>query len=171
MKKTTHRKRTVYRWLLAIAFFVPLILLTSGCSKDLPRGDDSVSPAVDKSVVPPNLVIRKPSENSGNSTNARSLSRDETLNEVSRLAAAGDFKSALPLLQRLLLIDPDDVAVLFQTGLMHAGCGELPEAIDCLAGIPEDHPDAGIPALGQAADWCVQLKRFDQAIDRYERIL
>ncbi|MDB4749275.1 FG-GAP-like repeat-containing protein [Rubripirellula sp.] len=167
----THRKRTVNRWLLAIAFFVPLILLTLGCSKDLPRSDDSVSPAVDKSVVSPNLVIQKPSENSGNSTNARSLNRDETLNEVARLAAAGDFKSALPLLQRLLLIDPDDVAVLFQTGLMHAGCGELPEAIDCLAGIPEDHPEAGVPALGQAADWCVQLKRFDQAIDRYQRIL
>ena len=112
-----------------------------------------------------------PRESPGNTNNTSSLDREGTLEQVSRLAASGDFESALPLLQQLLLIDPSDVAVLFQMGLMHAGCGELPEAIDCLAGIPEDHPEAGIPALGQAADWCVQLKQFDKAIDRYERIL
>ena len=54
---------------------------------------------------------------------------------------------------------------------MHAGCGSLSEAIDCLEGIPEDHPEAGIPALGQSADWCLKLNDFDGAIDRYERIL
>ena len=68
-------------------------------------------------------------------------------------------------------MNPDDVEVLFQTALMHAGCGSLSEAIDCLEGIPEDHPEAGIPALGQSADWCLKLNDFDGAIDRYERIL
>ena len=117
------------------------------------------------------LETDDPKGNPGNANNTASLNREETLEEVSRLAAAGEFRSALPLLQQLLLINPNDVAVLFQTGLMHAGCGELAEAIDCLSGIPEDHPEAGIPALGQAADWCVQLKQFDEAMDRYERIL
>lgn len=97
--------------------------------------------------------------------------RQQVLQQAGDLASKGDFESALPLLQRLLLVNPDDVEVLFQTALMHAGCGSLSEAIDCLEGIPEDHPEAGIPALGQSADWCLKLNDFDGAIDRYERIL
>ena len=49
--------------------------------------------------------------------------RQQVLQQAGNLASKGDFESALPLLQRLLLVNPDDVEVLFQTALMHAGCG------------------------------------------------
>ncbi len=159
------------RWLLAIAFPVLLFLVTQGCGETTQDAGDSLTEPSNASVVPSDEKIKHEQTDSDEMVSSESLTRQETLEQVARLATEGDFESALPLLQRLLLVDPDDVEVLFQTGLMHAGCGDLPEAIDCLAGIPEDHPEAGIPALGQAADWCVQLKRFDAAIERYERIL
>lgn len=155
------------RWLLSIVFFAPPIFLGLGCTQRAQQSDAS-DPAEAGSA---GVVTADPKGKPETANSTPSLNREEILEEVSRLAAAGEFKSALPLLQQLLLMNPSDVAVLFQTGIMHAGCGELAEAIDCLAGIPEDHPEAGIPALGQAADWCVQLTRFDQAINRYERIL
>jgi len=171
------------RWLLALVFFVPSVFFQLGCTQRAEEraeerseeraeeNDTSGLPEGEALAGSAGLETDDPKGNPGNANNTASLNREETLEEVSRLAAAGEFRSALPLLQQLLLINPNDVAVLFQTGLMHAGCGELAEAIDCLSGIPEDHPEAGIPALGQAADWCVQLKQFDEAMDRYERIL
>lgn len=158
-------------WLLAVALFVPVVLLGSGCSKSSQDGNGPNTAPADQPVTPSDVGINKPKKDTGSANTTDSLNRDETLDEVARLAAAGEFRSALPILQRFLLVEPGDVAVLFQAGLMHAGCGELPEAIDCLAGIPQDHPEAGIPALGQSADWCVQLKRYGDAIDRYECIL
>ena len=171
MKKVNHKKCSMNRWLLALAFSATPVFLGLGCS---PREQDrklSDNPPVNASADLNGMAPDDPTEKLGNVDDIPTLERDETLDEVSRLAAAGKFESALPLLQQLLLIDPNDAAVLFQMGIMHAGCGELAEAIDCLAGIPENHPEAGIPALGQAADWCVQLQQFDRAIDRYERIL
>ena len=179
MKKVNHKNCSMKRWLLALVFFVPSVFFQLGCTQRAEERSEERAEENDTSGLPEGealagsagLETDDPKGNPGNANNTASLNREETLEEVSRLAAAGEFRSALPLLQQLLLINPNDVAVLFQTGLMHAGCGELAEAIDCLSGIPEDHPEAGIPALGQAADWCVQLKQFDEAMDRYERIL
>jgi tetratricopeptide (TPR) repeat protein len=183
MKKVNHKNCSMKRWLLALVFFVPSVFFQLGCTQRAEEraeerseeraeeNDTSGLPEGEALAGSAGLETDDPKGNPGNANNTASLNREETLEEVSRLAAAGEFRSALPLLQQLLLINPNDVAVLFQTGLMHAGCGELAEAIDCLSGIPEDHPEAGIPALGQAADWCVQLKQFDEAMDRYERIL
>ena len=44
-------------------------------------------------------------------------------------------------------------------------------AIDLLGAIPADHPQAGFPAVGQSADWCLQLGRYDDAEERYRQLL
>ena len=103
-------------WLLAVALFVPVVLLGSGCSKSSQDGNGPNTAPADQPVTPSDVGINKPKKDTGSANTTDSLNRDETLDEVARLAAAGEFRSALPLLQRMLLVEPGDVAVLFPGG-------------------------------------------------------
>ena len=99
------------------------------------------------------------------------LDREDTIAQAVGLSQDGNLEAAAQLFQRLLLVDPTDVEVLFQMAVVQAQRGDLAAAVECLGDIPEDHPEAGIPALGQSADWCSQLGRYDEAIRRYQRVL
>lgn len=69
------------------------------------------------------------------------------------------------------MVDPDDVEVLFRLAGIIAGRGDLSAAVDLLDAIPTGHAEAGIPALGQSADWCTKLERYGDAERRYRKIL
>ena len=90
------------RWLLSIVFFAPPIFLGLGCTQRAQQSDAS-DPAEAGSA---GVVTADPKGKPETANSTPSLNREETLEEVSRLAAAGEFKSALPLLQQLLLMNP-----------------------------------------------------------------
>ena len=71
----------------------------------------------------------------------------------------------------MLVKNPTDVEVIFRLAMVTGNQGNLEAAIDLLAAIPPDHPQAGFPAVGQSADWCLQLGRYDEAEERYRRLL
>ncbi|MGB1926823.1 MAG: FG-GAP-like repeat-containing protein, partial [Rubripirellula sp.] len=75
------------------------------------------------------------------------------------------------LLKTALLRNPDDAEVIFRLATTIAMTGRIADALDYMEAIPTDHPDAGLPALGQTADWCFQLKRYDEAEKKYQQIL
>ena len=83
----------------------------------------------------------------------------------------GNLDAAATALRSLLLVDPNDVEVIFRLATLRATKGDLPQAIELLDGIPDDHLEAGLPALGQSADWCMQIGRYEEAERRYQRIL
>jgi len=93
------------------------------------------------------------------------LRRSERLFESERYAEAADG------LQRVMLADPSDVEVIFLFANAQARLGHLGDAISLLESIPPDHPQAGLPAIGQAADWCFQAERYFDAEQKYLRIL
>ena len=118
--------------------------VTSGSvSEDADRGDESTSP----------------------------LTLEVEIARAKELASQQDFDGAASTLRKVLLVQPDNVQVLFGLASVEAARGNLQQAIDLLGEIPEDHPEAGIPALGQSADWCLQIKRYDEAERRYAKIL
>ncbi len=80
-------------------------------------------------------------------------------------------EAAAKTLRRLLVNDPQDAEVLYRLANIEAELGRLSEAVALLASIPGDHPQAGIPALGQSADWCVQLGRLDEAEAKYNELV
>lgn len=90
---------------------------------------------------------------------------------VSGLLESQDYKQAAQLLQPALLALPNDVELLFLAARATAGLGRLDEAVSLLSEIPNDHPTAGLAALGQSADWCLQLEKFSEAEARYLRIV
>ncbi len=84
---------------------------------------------------------------------------------------SGQAAQAAAALQRVLLADPNDVEVLFRLASVQAAMGKLDDAVSLLQSIPENHPEAGLAALGQSADWYLQLERYDEAEQRYQKIL
>ena len=99
------------------------------------------------------------------------FNREAALTAADRLLRSGQTEKAILELQRVLVSDPEDSEVLFRLANAQASLGELASAVELLAAIPEDHPQAGLPALGQAADWSMQLERFDEAEKLYLKVL
>ena len=97
--------------------------------------------------------------------------REKTLQAADRLLRADQVQQAIAQLQRILVSDPTDAEVLFRMANAQASLGELAIAVELLGAIPEDHPQAGLAALGQAADWSMQLQRFDDAERLYRQVL
>ncbi len=101
----------------------------------------------------------------------KSLSDESLLDRADRLTESGDSVEAITILRELLIADPHDALVLFRLANLSAEQGSLADAIEMLEAIPEDHPEAGLAALGQTADWCFQLERYDDAERKYVRLL
>ncbi|MEM8668786.1 MAG: FG-GAP-like repeat-containing protein [Planctomycetota bacterium] len=99
------------------------------------------------------------------------LSRDQQLDRADQLVESEQWDSASNLLREMLLVDPQDVEVLFRLANVSAATGKLSEGIEFLDLIPSDDLEAGLPALGQSADWCLQLERYSDAERRYREIL
>ena len=97
--------------------------------------------------------------------------REASLSRVDELEASGDFDEAVNLLRQQLLINPNDTEVIFRIANLTAMLGDLQSAITFLDSISPDDLEAGLPALGQAADWCIDLKRYRDAESRYRKIL
>ena len=99
------------------------------------------------------------------------LSRQQQLEQADRLLDLGQPEKAASILTRLLITDAKDVDALFRLANIRAAEHDLSGAIELLESIPESHPVAGLPALGQAADWCFQSQRYADAEEKYNRIL
>ena len=91
--------------------------------------------------------------------------------DASELINQGQLDEASRILTRLLVMRPDDVQVLFLSARLAAQQGDLEKAISLLDEIPEDHPEAGLPALGQAAEWCFISERYADAEKKYRKLL
>jgi tetratricopeptide (TPR) repeat protein len=100
-----------------------------------------------------------------------SVDREQWLDRADRAARRGEWERASELLKQVLTVDPSDAEATFRMAQVRAGRGDLPAAISLLESIPEDHPEAGLPALGQSADWCLRLDRYAEAEQRYRTIL
>ena len=106
----------------------------------------------------------------GTSGEAMSL-RQKRLREAENLEQEQRLAEASQILRQQLLTNPDDTEVLFRIANLTASQGDLDSAISFLDSIPADNLEAGLPALGQAADWCIVMKRYGDAEDRYRKIL
>ena len=124
-----------------------------------------------RELVQPQPIGSADAASSGESGVDASASREQRIEMADQMLQAGQFDKAAALLRQQLLVDPTDVEVLFRLASVSAEAGNLEEGLRFLDSIPADDPEAGLPALGQSADWCIQLRRYDQAERRYREIL
>lgn len=97
--------------------------------------------------------------------------RARQLQTATRLLKSGEASRAIAGLRSLVIANNQDTEAVFLLARCHAQLGNLQEAVDILGEIDSDHPQAGLPALGQSADWLIQLGQTAAAAERLEQIL
>ncbi len=97
--------------------------------------------------------------------------REDPFDRIDQLIQGGDLSEATRLLRHHLVAQPDDAQALFRLASLLAESGDLAQSIELLNTIPLSHPDAGLPALGQTADWCFQLEQYEVAEQKYLQLL
>ncbi len=151
-----------------------LLVLLAGCgtSDTATAGRPPKGDASEQDVAPEN--DSGAASMAGDISSAHSTAietRDQTLDEVDRHRASGNLDQATVMLRELLLSDPQDYEVIFQLATIKAEEGKLSDAVELMGDIPPEAPEAGLPALGFSADWCLDLERYDDAEQRYRKIL
>ena len=130
----------------------------------IPEGSPKASPDGNKEPTVPGIA-----PDSLDTT--RVEDRAELISRAEQLSQSGQPQQALAVLRQCLITNPGDAEVIFRMAMLTASQGQVNEAIELLNEIPHNHPEAGLAAQGQAADWCLQLERFAEAEQRYRAIL
>ena len=145
-----------------------LLISPVGCGGDRDKLTVDAQPD-DEPVASAPSISTTPDNATG--TEVVELDRGQTIQAIETLLMQGDLPGAESKLKSLLVQDPTDAEIIFRLATVVAGRDDLSQAIELLDSIPVDHPDAGLPALGQSADWCFALERWDDAERRYRQIL
>ena len=146
-----------------------ILIVLSGCN----QGSQQETTTSDSSTYSSNATSdqkidfaepkNREDSNSKEAGEKEPLSRENLIESAESEVNKGNFKSAEALLKTALVSEPNDVEVIFRLASVVAASGDLSSAIEYMEAIPADHPEAGLPALGQSADWCFELERFDDA--------
>ncbi len=94
-----------------------------------------------------------------------------TISELSLLITQGEYAKADIAIRSMLSADPNNASLLFMAARSAYGQGKLSEAIESLGLIPPDHPEAGLPAMGQAADWLLEANQIAAAETMFRKML
>lgn len=135
-------------------------------SSNSPAAGSEGDPTISKNGDPNSLVSDSNSPSTGSNSQ-----RADRLQEAERLAEAQRYADSANLLRQQLLADPNDTEVIFRIANVTALLGDLESAIEFLDSISPDDLEAGLPALGQSADWCMALKKYEDAENKYRKIL
>lgn len=152
-----------------------LVTVFSGCKRQ--TANSPIGVAAEKQETAKEADSESPSRAAATPAETVAADRDDVPDRATQLDRAIELQEreqhedAAKILRRLIIRDPQDYTSVFHLANSQAALGNLEEAIDLLSGIPESDPDSGLPALGVSADWCLQLGRFDHAMDRYKKIL
>ena len=160
---------------LAIAF------LAFGCTKrpvpDLPSASDQqedVADVLDASATPEPIDQEQKVESSlQQDSSATDQSKLQKLDFalLSQLIKNDKFDEAESTVAEYLIANPNDPPTVFQWAQLLAESGRLQQAIDTLDQPFIQDSEAAFPALGQSAQWCVELNRPYEAEKRYRKIL
>ncbi len=84
---------------------------------------------------------------------------------------ARDYARVQEIVRPVLVADPSHADALFVLAQAQAAQGNLPAAVQSLDAIPQQRSEVGLAALGQAADWLIELGQYDQAEQRLRKIV
>ena len=154
--------------ILMFALAAPLVI---GCGQETSSLSDHRDAVQGKAAASTLESQPVPNDNPQDSRHGNGLKREAMMAAADRLAEQGRFAEAASQLKPLLVLQRGDVEVLFMLANLKAAEGDFASAVELLDSIPSDHPEAGLAALGQSAQWCMELERYDQAERRYQQVL
>lgn len=165
------RSRLVGKLLLLVS---TIVLAGCGCSKsEQQRTTSSRSGSVPKSAES-DVTSRESLKRSTVDPSLEKVAKptpSELEDRVGELLSEARYAEAEKLNRSLLLLSPDSPTLLFLAARIAHGKGEADEAISYLRAIPPNHPEAGLPALGQLADWLQEVGRLEEAEATYVEMI
>ena len=161
-----------------------LLITLAGCGSDKSANEPNPNIELTPNGISTAAELQQTQQGSKDNRNAASIknksdttlgsplfTRDSLIVKAEQAMESGNSDEAERLLKLALVTNPNDAEIIFRLATTIALSGQLAAAIDYMEAIPADHPDAGLPALGQTADWCFQLKRYSEAESKYRQIL
>ncbi|MDG2224235.1 MAG: hypothetical protein P8L85_22830 [Rubripirellula sp.] len=97
-------------------------------------------------------------------------SPQKLVEQAIELLEAGDSKSALNAAFQANELAPDDPNVLFTVARGLAARSRFHEAVRTLDRLAAAHPETWLPAIGQTAEWLVEMGDTDEAEQRYRKL-
>ena len=82
-----------------------------------------------------------------------------------------DYARVEEILRPVLVADPSHADALFVLAQAQAAQGNLPAAVKSLDAIPQARSEVTLAALGQAADWLIELGQFAEAEQRLRKMI
>ncbi len=83
---------------------------------------------------------------------------------------SGDAVSAMAAARKAHSLAPEDPDVRFTLARCLAARQRFHEAVHVLDRLAADHPETSLPAMGQSAEWLVEMGQGDEAQRRYEAL-
>jgi tetratricopeptide (TPR) repeat protein len=168
MTTTTYRHCSANRLRFAACLYaIVLFVLCCGCSKRESPVESSSSSA--KNPAP--QTVTQETSVASHKQKPQPKTAEAFVQEASQLLDNKNIEGGWQVIQSGLVQHPADPALLFLAARVLALQNKLPEAIAILDKIPADNPVAGFPALGQSAEWAVQLGDLRTAEKRLQRVL
>ena len=168
----------MFRTVSARLFFVATLVSLNGCSPKPERdGDTTSTEAVSgnpqaASDNSPTVGERQSSDSTAKSTPSSSDSSfANKLIEVERLLAANDTDAAWEQAKELLIEQPNSAPAIFLAARIMAQRKNLKGAIQMISKIDSSDPEAGLPAVGQLAEWLAQSGNLVEAERKAKAVL
>ncbi|TWT52763.1 ASPIC and UnbV [Rubripirellula amarantea] len=161
---------------LSLAMCVVMLSLQIGCGSD----HQSSAPRPDlasrtNDVLHLNSKLSEQAE--AIQTKASGKVASNHFNRSTTLAVAHDaiareqWDIAKASLLKLLSVDHSDAEAMFAMATVASASGNQELAVELLDQIPSSHASLGVRAVGAAADLCEQSNRYDDALNRYVKLI
>jgi predicted Zn-dependent protease len=160
----------MFRTVSAYSLFIAAVVSLIGCTSKPETDSDAESTqqaSEDKqasSSDPPSYAERSSSDTSSKTTSTSTDSAfANKLTEVERLRAANETDAAWELVKELLIERPKSSPATFLAARIMAQRKNLQGAIQMISRIDPNDPEAGLPAIGQLAEWLAQSGNLAEA--------
>ena len=97
--------------------------------------------------------------------------REELQDQAAQALQEGDVDTAYRLMRVVYRQDPENPQAIFLMARVFAEKNRFRQAIQMLDDLAESVPDARLPALGQTAEWLVVQGDWQQAEERYRKLM
>lgn len=174
----------MFQRVLAVLVLVVLGASVSGCFSRpdglKERPDGSTGTQSTQALPTGKGVSESQSANSGqqrsegdqpSSSPERDSNFSKKLIEVERLVSTNDLDAAWELAKELLIEKPDSPPAIFLAARILAKRNNLSGAMQMISKIDRNDPEAGLPALGQLAEWQAQSGNLREAERNVEAVL
>ncbi|MCP4888136.1 MAG: hypothetical protein GY904_16180, partial [Planctomycetaceae bacterium] len=138
--------------------------------KTIEAESTDVSPRIATTAPTPPITAREPLSVESLAPAERLAPAESLVEKAIELLEIGESESALKVAFQARELAPDDPNVLFTVARGLAARRRFHEAVRTLDRLAAAHPETWLPAIGQTAEWLVEMGETEEAEKRYRAL-